>query len=179
MFQGVAISLLWLLIGSGGDSPAKSHELTLTQRASAKRGVPRDTLITLERTPCFGECPSYKLTISADGTVVYEGRQDVKQSGTIKSRISRAQIKQLVAEFERVNYFSLRDSYSGEVCPETWTDHPSAVTSLRLNGRSKTVRHYHGCKGLAELAKLTDLERRIDRIVNTARWVNGAGTSAP
>src|SRR5215510_11697948 len=37
--------------------------------------IPPDTLITLEHTECYGECPSYELTIRADGTVVFVGRR--------------------------------------------------------------------------------------------------------
>ena len=40
-----------------------------------------DLLITMERTPCHGTCPVYKLTISGNGEVTYEGHNFVEVEG--------------------------------------------------------------------------------------------------
>ena len=72
--------------------------------------IPPDTIITLERTVCFGTCPAYKLTISADGAVVFTGEEYVREKGTVHSKISKDQVKQLISEFTKTQYFSLRDS---------------------------------------------------------------------
>jgi len=143
-------------------------------RGVIHQNIPQDLMITLERTECFGACPVYKLTITADGAVVFEGRSFVKQEGaTIKSAITQDQLKQLIAEFDRVKFFSLEDNYSDDrrVCDELWTDNPSAFTSIRFNGKSKTIDHYHGCRGPKVPRELTDLENKIDDIVNTAQWL--------
>jgi len=134
------------------------------------QGIPQDLEITLERTECYGRCPAYRLTITADGKVVFEGRRFVKQEGTtIKSSISREGLKQLMAEFDRVKFFSLEDDYSNDLnrCP---TDNPSAFTSIRINGESKIIKHYHGCRE-PKFKGLTELENKIDEIVNTAQWL--------
>ena len=130
-------------------------------------------VITLERTACFGSCPMYKLEIFADGKVVYEGKKFVKREGRVQGRIPRAAVQQLVREFNRINYMRLDDEYvsEGPNCPEWWTDSPSAITSLDWKGRTKTVRHYHGCRGAKVLDQLTALENKIDRVANTKRWV--------
>jgi len=143
-------------------------------QAVISQDIPQDLMITLERTACYGFCPVYKLTITADGAVVFEGRRFVKQEGaTVKSVISREGLKQLMAEFDRVKFFSLEDDYmdNPRVCAEKETDNPSAFTSIRINGKSKTVRHYHGCSGPKVPRELTELENKIDEIVNTAQWL--------
>ena len=124
-----------------------------------------DIVITLERTVCFGACPDYTLTIHGDGTVTYEGRQFVRTQGTRTITISEEKIRQLLSEFQRVDYFSLDDSYEEFMA----TDMPSAITSLKANGKTKTVRHYHGDFSAPE--KLTELEDRIDEIVNSDQWL--------
>ena len=130
-------------------------------------------VITLERTACFGSCPMYKLEIFADGRVVYDGKDFVKRKGKAQGRISKAAVQQLVREFNRINYLRLDNEYisEGPNCPESWTDMPSAVTSLSWKGREKTIRHYHGCRGARVLDQLTALENKIDRVANTKRWV--------
>jgi hypothetical protein len=132
-------------------------------------------VITLERTHCGGECPVYKLTISADGAVIFEGKRFVKQVGSARGRISQDKLRELISGFEAANYFSLADSYTpaagAKFCPQVATDLPSVITSIKINGKTKKVEHYHGCEGLDELPKLTALENKIDEAANTRRWV--------
>jgi hypothetical protein len=137
--------------------------------------IPDDTLITLRRSVCYGTCPDYTVTIAADGTVTFEGRQFVKTKGIVKGTISRERVRQLIAEFDKTKYFSLNDKYETgkDGCPEEWTDMPTAVTSITMSGKSKSVSHYHGCQdGQSPYPKgLTDLEEQIDKIAGTERWI--------
>lgn len=146
------------------------HGAGYSDRTAIPQGIPRDLKITLERTECFGFCPVYKLTITADGSVVFEGRRFVKQEGVTISSVSPERLKQLMAEFDRVKFFSLEDDYSETrlSCP---TDQPSAITSIRINGKSKTINHYLGCLEPKVPKGLTELENKIDEIVNTAQWL--------
>jgi hypothetical protein len=48
---------------------------------------------------------------------------------------------------------------------------PSAITSIQLDGRSKRVSHYYGCGTEGSLAKLTELENKIDEVVGTQQWI--------
>lgn len=143
------------------------------QASQAARQISKDTLITLERTVCYGTCPSYKLTISADGAVLFEGRRFVKKVGTFQSSISQEKLRELIDRFEKINYFQLGNRYEqpSDGCAEVVTDHPSANTSIRINGKSMSVRHYYGCTGLEVLDELTKLEQAIDDAVESAQWV--------
>jgi len=135
--------------------------------------VPQDTLITLERTVCYGMCPSYKVTISADGAILFEGRRFVKKVGTAESMISQEQLRGLIERFDKINFFGLRNRYEepGDGCEGFVTDNPSANTSIRINGKSKSVRHYYGCTGIEVLDELTKLEQAIDDAANTSQWI--------
>ncbi len=132
-----------------------------------------DDLITLARTACFGTCPIYTVTISSDGRVVFNGERFVKITGPAEGRIDKAAFRDLVREFEKLDYFSLPDGFTPgtKFCPGMVTDMPSANTSLRLNGRTKRVAHYHGCGNSDVLAKLTALESKIDEVAETQKWI--------
>ena len=119
----------------------------------------------MERTACYGTCPVYTLTIYGSGNVIYEGKDFVKTKGSVESTISEEKIGQLVSEFDKVDYFSLNDSYVERVI----TDAPSAITSIMLGEKTKTIKHYHGDLNAPE--ELTELENRIDEIVNSAQWI--------
>ena len=141
---------------------------------ASEQDVPPDALITLERTMCYGPCPEYKITISAGGSVVFEGRRFVKTVGKAQSSISDQKLREILAAFATINYFELRNRYerSGDGCKQWITDHPTAITSLKINGRSKSVRHYYGCLGVEVLPELLKLERAIDDAVNSAQWIH-------
>ena len=126
-------------------------------------------IITLERTPCFGSCPIYKLTIYGDGRVEYVGTQFVAVAGPRSDTLTAGQVRELFGAFELAGYFKLADEYMAPV-----TDLPTTITSLTLGGQSKTVSNYGGCMidmpNKAPQA-LCDLETKIDTITNSAQWV--------
>jgi hypothetical protein len=139
--------------------------------------IPRDLLITLERTRCYGRCPHYKLSINAEGEVIFEGIKFTRADGkTEKHKISREKLKELLAEFEKADYFAFEDEYSeAKNCQNAATDHPWANTSLRFDGKSKAVKHYLGCVSGSEYSAypkpLLELEKKIDEIAETARFL--------
>jgi hypothetical protein len=167
-------SIIRVIIFAGLMSPLSMQSSGLSSTAHASpQAVPPDTLVTLERTTCFGPCPEYKIAISAAGEVVFEGRRFVRQMGTAKSSISPEALRELLGRFENIDYFSLRDRYAGrgDGCKQRVTDLPTVITSIKTNGRSKSVRHYHGCWGVEALAELEKIERAIDDAVNSAQWI--------
>lgn len=153
---------------------AQPHPVVGHQNNSQEiKAVPGDTLITLERTPCYGMCPMYKITISADGTVVFQGTRFVKTVGAARTAISPSKVRELIDAFARIKYFELNNQYATRTdgCKQWFTDNPSAITSITVNARSKTVRHDYGCRGVDVLTDLEKLEREIDLAVNSDQWI--------
>ncbi|MGI9035606.1 MAG: DUF6438 domain-containing protein [Pyrinomonadaceae bacterium] len=141
--------------------------------------IPKDLSITLERTVCYGTCPDYKLNIQSDGTVNFEGRQYTKTQGKAAGKITSAQLKQIISEFEKAKFFSLKEKYPDgkNSCPIVATDMPSVVLSIKIDGKEKMIKHYLGCFKNSEPpfeifpSELFDLENKIDEIVETKRWI--------
>ena len=162
-----------------------ASEQTTAEVNLSKQDIPSNTLISLRRTGCFGNCPIYNLTIDANGKVDYVGWEFVgaesKVKDRIQSHINRKQLGQLIEKFEKANYFSLKDQYDsvGDGCPTYMTDAPYAITSIRLGEREKTIKHYYGCRekdtgdgsGKVYPQELYELESKIDEIVNTKQWL--------
>ena len=128
--------------------------------------------LTLERTACFGFCPIYKLTVYGNGKVVYKGERFVKVTGTRTTTISQTAVRKLVADFQKINYFKLQDSYTGG-----HTDAPSAITSLTMGKKQKTVNHYLASPDAP--TQLTELENKIDAVVNSKQWIGTDDERAP
>jgi hypothetical protein len=153
----------------------------------AQTSVPADTVITLQRfADAFNNGTDYKLTINADGTVVFKrfanpfvDRSDprARASEPIHAKIAVEKVAVLIAEFERIKFFSLNDRYAKteDGCSGVWTDNGGAEVSITINGKSKTIDHYHGCRednhGPPYPAELTKLELKIDEAINTKQWL--------
>lgn len=129
--------------------------------------------IRLERSLCYGYCPSYVVEIRGDGSVEYQGRQCVAIKGRRTRQISENSIRVLVRLFRESNYFSLRDSYESEV-----TDSPTFRTTIRFDGQSKSVVNYAG-EGVGMPQLVTILERAIDATAETQSWVFGGPRPCP
>jgi len=143
-------------------------------RSASPEGITVDSVpapvITLERTPCFGGCPVYRLAVTSDGVVRYEGKAQVQKLGQASSRISPDTVQALLSELERAGYFSFASRYAAAepVCGRYAADSPSVITSISSEGRTKRVEHDYGC-GAAPGA-LVVLERRIDEVLGSAQW---------
>lgn len=152
--------------------------VVFAQRTPTEKSIPQDTTIELKRfADAFGNGDEYRVKVAADGTVLFEKFKDFKISNTVKSRITCEQLGQLISEFERIDFFSLKDKYqrSEDGCPEMWSDRTHSIVSIRINGKSKSINHYHGCMdgGLKSIYPrlLTELEMKIDEIIGTKQWL--------
>ena len=163
-FTFIIILMLGLLI-SGCASSVETPTTNPTENVFS------DLVITMERTACFGTCPIYKLTIEGNGTVIYEGQDFVQVKGEQSASLSSAQIQDLVSAFEQAQFFTLTDYINKDR-----TDSPSVITSITLNGKTKTVNHYDGDDSAPQA--LFDLESKIDEITNSKQWT-GSVTSSP
>ncbi|HEX3810361.1 MAG TPA: DUF6438 domain-containing protein [Rhizomicrobium sp.] len=130
--------------------------------------------ITLQRSPCFGRCPTYKVEIHGDGTVIYRGGSFVAVTGERSVKIAPEKVRDLYTLFRKADYFWLNDSYTAQV-----TDLPSFTTSISYDGHSKSVRDYAGRMiGMPEI--VGELELAIDDAANSEQWTVGKnGPRAP
>ena len=137
-----------------------------------------DVKITFERTGCYGDCPSYVLTVSGDGTVTYVGTNNVKLKGAQQSKVKSEVVKKLVAEFARADFLSISNDYTTRQCHCTFcTDMPSAITTIEVKGTKHTVDHYYGCRCAPKA--LFDLETAIDKTLNVEQWTGDVSKSGP
>ncbi|MBA3259505.1 MAG: hypothetical protein H0T68_08580 [Gemmatimonadales bacterium] len=98
------------------------------------------------------------------------GTQHVTHQGAATASIAPAMVDSLVAELEAGGYFGFDERYlrGAPGCGQYATDSPTVITSLTVDGRTRQIRHDHGCS--AAPPELMRLERRIDEVAGTARW---------
>lgn len=143
------VILLFLLITplAASAPPLASHDKT------------QITEITLERTPCFGTCPVYSVTLRRDGTATYVGKNYVERMGTYKGTVR--QFDRLAELLISRGYFGLKDKYA-----VNWTDMATVKTSVVMNGKRKTISNY----GDAGPVELWGIEMAIDAVADQIKW---------
>jgi hypothetical protein len=151
--------------GSTSESEATPSRTAITAEGFEK--------ISLARTGCYGFCPTYEVTIYADGLVVYQGYEHVQVLGERQGSADADGIAALVRACQQLDFFELDDQYKyklnedGE--PYTITDQPSRILTLTVAGQSKQVEQYFG--GPEALRALAD---QIDAVAGTAVWTKKA-----
>lgn len=123
--------------------------------------------MSLERTGCFGPCPSYSIEVHGDGTVLYNGDAFVAVMGQHRGEISQQALLNMLDAFRAADYFSLHGKYRSAV-----TDNPTYTTSIQFDGHSKKVIDYVG-RDVGMPAAVTKLEDTIDELADSARWTLG------
>jgi hypothetical protein len=157
-------------------APRSAAPASAPASAVQSASAPADSaVLTLERTPCFGSCPVYRVTVSADGTVRFDGKSFVSHPGSSLAHIPQARVDSLIAELDTGGYFNFAERYvpGSPACGNAATDLPTVTTSVTLHGRTKRIEHYRGCSAAPQA--LSRLEERIDEVLDTVRWIGHGG----
>ncbi len=162
---------------SGVSETPKARNIKATPKAVTPSDIPfgEDVVITMKRGGCFGRCPQYSISISGSGKVEFEGIKDTLVNGKTSGTVSPDEVKQLVAEFEKIGFLELEDKYDSENCPNYATDQSTIVISLTAGGKTKTINHYTGCvendpDHTPFPPGLLTLENQIHEIPKAKKW---------
>jgi hypothetical protein len=137
---------------------SRSHD----EVASTNHGI---TEIGIERTGCYGTCPSYTFIVKSDGTFRYKGVKFVEHEGEFTGKIPFWRFHELAQFIKDSGYMELEDYYARGI-----TDNPTTYTMVVMNGKRKTVRNYAN----AAPSKLWAIEHLIDGLMTKINW-DGSG----
>ncbi len=128
--------------------------------------------VTLERTGCFGSCPSYTAAVSTTG-IMFDGRSFVVAEGKHTDIADADEVRKLAKRIVEADFYSMDDSYTASV-----TDNPTYVLAVSIDGHRKQVVDYVGSwEGMP--AVINELEERVDSFARTQRWIDGGEGLVP
>jgi len=113
---------LFLVFGQACRSKAPAAETANSQQADAELAsdtifaeaapIPRDSLVlSLERTPCFGQCPVYRVKVYESGYATYEGINFVDRMGHFYTRLTDAEVQAIRSAAEAGGFFGFEEQY--------------------------------------------------------------------
>jgi hypothetical protein len=145
---------------------AAAAEVLLATQSTPSMPTKPSRVVSLSRTVCFGMCPEYDVTLYADGTLEYEGKDFVKVQGRKTKRVDAATMAKVTKAIAASGIQRL-DAHCCD-CQE-WTDHPTATIGFESEGQWKTIVDYHGCTKSPRAVR--DLEETLDKLLGTQEFV--------
>ncbi len=97
-------------------------------------GVADSLFYTLEKTPCFGTCKSYRINVYKSGYATFEGRSNVEKIGMHYGRVGKDSLETLMKSAEDMGFYKLNDKYDNNA-----TDLPSSIIRIIGMGKDKKV----------------------------------------
>ncbi len=125
------------------------------------------TKIELERTTCFGTCPAYIVSLTADGTAKYHGKQFAARLGEFDGEVDIWDYGHVCWMIEKFKILNGHHIYSAN-----WSDSPttSIRVTLRESGDTIVISDYGG-QGPIELWSLFNA---VDAVSSRIQWKAGS-----
>ena len=115
-----------------------------------------------EKTPCFGRCPIFKMTIYESGFATYDGINFVDNIGFHKATISNEKMGKIKDLLNAIGYFDLDDAYDNEHI----MDIPARIIEARYSGKQKRILARYNVP-----EKLRDTMNELDKLFENTEWV--------
>jgi hypothetical protein len=146
-------------------APSKPVEVVpkVEDKLNIPDGINPDLVVSLNRTPCFGSCPAYKVEIFKDGTVKYNGIGYVKRLGFFTSKADEIFIAEILKQAETINYMKFSNRYPIENVEIS--DMPQTISYIRLGSVGKMIQN-----NLDAPKELVAFERWLEKCIENLKW---------
>ena len=136
------------------------------------KAVAGDTTLmaVLERGPCHGRCPVYRVSVYGSGRVIFVGKQWVDSMGTRTHMVKPAAVRGLINAIGATPFSSVDTAFTmgSKSCGQYVPDLPLATLSAKVDGAMRRVYRDSGCDKAPRF--LRALEAKVDTVARTAVW---------
>jgi len=123
-----------------------------------------DARVALTRRGCAGPCKAYTVVVRGSGEIAFTGRAGVCATNPPPARVPRAEAQRLIDALAAGDFATLPTT--GPLAPSA-PDGQRSVVILDLDGH----RHAVDDRQLPALPLVDEVERRIDLVAGTERWL--------
>lgn len=175
MIQKILMAGLMLVVAACASDGGQEEGADLAPRPD----ISGSDYVKVSRTPCFGACPVFDITLYGDGRLQFHGTRFTKVTGQSTRHTSGGRFLEALSALEMRGVRDLQSNYGRDAC-KTWaTDHPSVTIEVRSKQLTKTINWYTGCRGLKDRAKLESLVGELEQILDVSAFVGTDEERAP
>jgi len=129
----------------------------------------QDTVVHINKTACYGDCPVFSATILANGDSFYTGKQNVEKIGTYTAKISQRAIIKIDEKLLEIDFYDLNGRYPEDE-KEIIVDLPWVYIFSELKEQKNHVAVNHsGPKKLMNFISFVEVE--LDKLNWTSREI--------
>ena len=119
-------------------------------------------LFSIEKGPCFGACPEYKIEVFTNGEARLKGIRNVEHIGEFKTQLPAEFIQEITNSIKALDVAALDSNYVNKYL----TDFPATELGFDLNGLQKRIHIFHESPP-QEIQKVLDV---INGFENRIKW---------
>ena len=116
--------------------------LFILTSCSSQKNIKKDALMYFGKTACLGKCPVYDIYVYKDGTVDYNGLNNVQKRGNHKTKISNERLEEIKSEIKKIDFSTVDKKVR---------DLPNTI--IKFNGEKLIVKNRKKVEGLEKLLK--------------------------
>ena len=130
-------------------------------KSSKQVANPNQLLFSIEKGPCFGTCPEYKIEVYSTGEARLTGIRNVEHIGEFKTQLPTEFIREVNNSITALDVAALDSSYVNKYL----TDFPATDLEFDINGVRKRIHVFHE-NPPTEIKKLLDILNGFESRIN-------------
>lgn len=95
----------------------------------------KNDFLSMRKTPCFGDCPTYNISISKEGKVTFNGKKHTLVTGKHEFQLSEEQLNTLKEKIAKKKFSSFKSKYDNPKVsdlPSTYISYGGRQVQIRL-----------------------------------------------
>lgn len=120
-------------------------------------------LCEIQRSSCYGKCPTYSIKLYSDGKVIYHGKANVDKLGYHEAFCDSQNFESIFIAAAQIDYFTLRSQYPSD--GSNLPDLPKTISYLKKGGLEKRV-----IDNFDAPASLVHFENWLDDFFDSLEW---------
>lgn len=118
-------------------------------------------LFSIEKGPCFGTCPEYKVEVYSSGEAHFNGIRNVEHVGEFQTKLHAELIKEIADSIDALNIAALDSNYVNKYL----TDFPATDLGFEIKGVKKRIHIFHESPP-QEIQKVMDVINTFENRIN-------------
>lgn len=142
------------------ETPVETKEAVEVKPERPAPKYPDSLFLRIDRSPCYGQCPVYRVDIYHSGLALMEGKKFFDYEGHYRTQFAEGDLEYLLSIAQKHGYFELDHVYDAPV-----TDLPSTVTIVNTDQQTNWVYNRFNSPDA-----IRAFELEIETIIKERQW---------